>query len=203
MKPVVISTPGDEPRELTVLEALFASGIERYHVRKPGWTAERLRLWLAEWPAAWRQRVVLHHHHELVARLGIGGRHWPDDGAAPAVPDDRSFNSRSCHSLKSLRDAAGHYDAVFFSPVFPSLSKPGVGPVPAADLAAVSTWLAARTDAERRTRVLALGGITAATAPQALNLGFDSVALLGAIWQAADPVQAYTRLLTLPSRHAA
>jgi thiamine-phosphate pyrophosphorylase len=203
MKPVVISPPGDELRELAVLGALFAAGLERYHVRKPGWTAGQLHQWLADWPETWRRRVVLHLHHELVARLGLGGRHWPDDGTSPGQPETDGFASRSCHNLKSLCEAAGRYDAVFFSPVFPSLSKPGHGPVPAAELSKVTAWLAARGTAARRPRVLALGGVTAVTAPQALALGFDAVAVLGTIWQAADPVQAYIQLSTLPARHAA
>jgi thiamine-phosphate pyrophosphorylase len=206
MKPVVISPADHDTREPTVLGRLLETGLERYHVRKPGWTLEQLSRLLAPWPRAWRARVVLHHHHELVAQLGLGGRHWPGDDADPAAsapPAPDGLTSRSCHDLAILRAALGRFDAVFFGPVFPSLSKPGHGLRPETDFAAVSALLAARTPTERRTRVLALGGITAATAPRALALGFDGVAVLGAIWQAADPVRAFAEISSSPARHAA
>jgi thiamine-phosphate pyrophosphorylase len=204
MKPVVISPAGHDPRETALLGGLFAAGLERYHVRKPGWTRGQLQSFLRPWPCAWRARVVLHHHHELVAPLGLGGRHWRDDGTAPASPDrDGGITSRSCHDPGTLRAALGHFDAVFFGPLFPSLSKPGHGPLSEPDLAAMAALLAARTAHERRTRVLALGGLTTATAPHARALGFEGVAVLGAIWQAADPVRAYVELSCCATRHAA
>ncbi len=203
MKPVVISPADHDPREPGVLGGLFAAGLERYHVRKPDWTCARLKSLLSSWPSEWRARIVLHQHHELVAPLGLGGRHWRDDDTAPAAPEGDRFTSRSCHDLATLRDALGRFDAVFFGPVFPSVSKPGHGPLPETDLAAVSALLTERNAAGRRTRVLALGGITATTAPRARALGFDEVAVLGAIWQAADPVQAFAELQDSPTRHAA
>jgi thiamine monophosphate synthase len=39
--------------------------------------------------------------------------------------------------------------------------------------------------------------------PHCRALGFDGVAVLGAIWQAADPVRAFVRLQTTLHRHAA
>jgi thiamine-phosphate pyrophosphorylase len=217
MKLVVISPEHDEPRERAVLGELFAAGLERYHVRKPDWSREKLETWLRALPAEWRARVVVHTHHELVAPLGLRGVHFRDENPvgcelarAAGVPasgrptqTNRSFISRSCHDLATLRVAFGRYDSVFFGPVFPSLSKPGYGPSEKFSAAAISSLLVARTAADRRTTVLALGGITAETAPRALALGFDGVAVLGAIWQAVDPVRALTELQSSLVCHAA
>jgi len=178
-----------------VLEDLFAAGLERYHVRKPNWSRDQLQAWLRVLPVAWRPHVVLHQHHELVALLGLGGRHWRDDATAPPAPTaEGKLTSRSCHELATLREAFGHYDVVLFAPVFPSLSKPGHGPRDNLSFDELSSLLANRTAAERGTHVLALGGITAVTAPRALALGFDGVAALGSIWQADDPVRAFAEL---------
>ena len=173
-------------------------------------------------------------------------------------PTRPTFTSRSCHDLAALRAALGHYDSVFFGPVFPSISKPGYatdltvqvergvpglrsvsegGPArsskkedfsasgrprqgfggftkrnqPAIALATVgrrvtpneiSSLLKSRTSNERRTAVLALGGITAARLPQIRALGFDGVAVLGAIWQAADPVAAFCEIQDAVYAHA-
>src|SRR5947209_3397705 len=87
MKLVVISPEHNDPREIAVLAALLAAGLERYHVRKPHWSAAQLETWLRMLPSEWRSRLVLHSHHELVATLGLGGRHWRDDGIGRVIPN--------------------------------------------------------------------------------------------------------------------
>jgi thiamine-phosphate pyrophosphorylase len=194
MQLVVISPEGDDPREHAVLGELFATGLERYHVRKPRASATELETWIQRVPVLWRPRLVLHQHHELVSEFGLGGRHWKDEPNAPSSRMGRGLISRSCHDLPRLRTALGTYDSVFFGPVFASLSKPGYGPTNAQIGEDLSTILHTRTAAERRTAVLAIGGISVDTAPRALALGFDGVAVLGAVWQAADPVGAFREL---------
>ena len=204
MKLVVISPVHDDRREIAVLGGLFAAGLERYHVRKPHASATKLAAWLGAIPAEWRARIVLHQHHELVDQFGLGGRHWRDDAAAPPSPlRAGKVASRSCHDFPTLRAALGHYDSVFFGPAFPSVSKPGHGPREGISFDEISALLAARTADERRTRVLALGGITAKNAPRALALGFDGVAVLGAIWQATVPARAFAKLQDSLACHAA
>lgn len=207
MKLVVISPEALESRESEVLAGLFARGLERYHVRKPHVTRPALAAWLAELPAEWRRRIVLHQHHELVDTLGLGGRH-DRDGVGRVIPyppsrrlrmpdercvkDNTPYLSRSCHDLPGLRTALGAYDAVFFSPVFPSLSKPGYGPHGDYSTDDLSSLLGSRSLEERRTTVLALGGVTANRVARCRELGFDGIAVLGALWQAPDPVRAFT-----------
>jgi thiamine-phosphate pyrophosphorylase len=193
VKLIVISPEQEDTREIEVLGALFAAGLERYHVRKPAWSAARLGGWLRELPAAWRPRLVLHAHHSWVGEFGLAGRHWKDDGGAPAAPG-AGFTSRSCHDLPTLRSALGSYTSVFFGPLFHGLSKPGRGPAAAADLAGLACLLARRSPEERRTAVIGLGGITVRHVPRCLELGCDGAALLGAIWNAQDPVAAYASL---------
>ncbi len=187
---VVVSPEHEDARELPVLLALFAAGLERYHVRKPSWPAGRLQAWLERVPAAWRPRLVLHHHHELCDTLGLGGRHWPE-ATAPVRPPAGPLRSRSCHDLAGLRASLGAYDSVFFGPVFESISKPGHGPRPDLSLDQLSRVLRSRPRDDRRTLVLALGGVTVARLPALRALGFDGAAVLGAIWQAEDPVAAF------------
>ena len=204
MKLVVVSPADADPREPAVQAALFAAGLERYHLRKPDWSLAETATWLRALPAEWRPRLVLHRHHELVAELGLGGCHWRDDASAPATPPPNAgLASRSCHDFATLRTALGCYDSVFFGPVFPSISKPGRGPRGDFSPRELAALLSRRASAERRTTVLALGGITPENAPRCRDLGFDGVAVLGAIWQAADPVRAFGQLQNALHRHAA
>ena len=216
MRLVVISTDGDEPREIAVLMALFAAGLERYHVRKPKWPKEKLAAWLKELPTRWRARLVLHQHHDLVAELGLGGRHWRDDGSVlleppassenPFEPEQpgsiRGFTSRACHDLPSLDAVLGRYDAALLGPIYPSISKEGRRPDGAIALPELHHVLRHRTDKQKRTEVIALGGLTAANAPRCRDFGFDGVATLGAVWKAADPVRAYQEIRSAILHHA-
>jgi thiamine-phosphate pyrophosphorylase len=192
---VVISPPDDRADERALCCALFEAGVERYHLRKPAWTEAVTAAWLESLPEAWRRRVVLHTHHGLARELGAGGVHFRDDGAAPdAAATFVGFTSRSCHDVTGVQAALGRHHAVLMGPLFPSHSKPGYGPLPSRARDELRTLLVTRTQAQRTTEVIAIGGISAAVLNQCAALGFDGAAVLGALWDAPDPVAAFLDL---------
>jgi thiamine-phosphate pyrophosphorylase len=202
MKLVVLSPPDDRVSEQEIVRALFEAGLVRYHLRKPAWSAERTAGLLESLPPTWRRRVILHCHHEMVRSLGAGGVHFRDADHAPEDPAVQrgagGFASRSCHDVRTVRAALGQYDAVFICPVFASLSKPGYGPMPPHVRDELRDLLAARTT-QQSTEVVALGGVTAQTLTDCHRLGFDGAAVLGAVWDAPDPVSAFVTLNTASS----
>jgi thiamine-phosphate pyrophosphorylase len=201
MRIVVISPESADPREVPAMEGLFAAGLERYHVRKPSWTEPELERWLRALPVGWRPRIVLHQHHSLVPTLGLGGRH--EKGESQRAEGA----SRSCHDLPSLRRHMRSFEQVMFGPVFPSLTKAGYGPAadfPWTELRAV---LRSRDD-PGGARVLAIGGVTAGRLERCAELGFDGAAVMGAVWNEADPVREFTAIVAASenlgaTRHAA
>ncbi|HXQ82070.1 MAG TPA: thiamine phosphate synthase [Opitutaceae bacterium] len=203
MQIVVISPESRDPREVPAMKRFFAEGLERYHVRKPSWTARELEAWLRLLPGEWRPRMILHEHHSLVEELGLGGRH--DKDTAPGGRPPPGGSSRSCHDLPSLRRHLMAYDSVLFGPVFPSLSKPGYGPP--ADFPWYELWALMRQ--RRRTavagfpgpaRVLAIGGITVPRLARCFEIGFDGAAVLGAVWNDSDPARAFERIRNAAAR---
>jgi thiamine-phosphate pyrophosphorylase len=233
MKIVLISPPDERPNEIAIVETLFAAGLERYHLRKPGWKSAQVALWLESMPARWRGRIVLHSHSrvgsglalpdanhrgkvwkpsqgfhfdDLAACFRVGGIHFRDDGNAPEDPTPRvpsgCLTSRSCHDVAAVKAALGRYDSIFFGPVFPSLSKPGYGPAPKHVLDALGSVLATRGSVEKRTKIFAIGGVTAQRLHDCHTLGFDGVAILGAVWNAADPVAAFLQFQSASCRGA-
>lgn len=77
----------------------------------------------------------------------------------------------------------------FLSPIYGSISKPGYeAAFPDAD--ALASALAGA-----RYPVLALGGVTPDKFEELRELGFAGAALLGAVWQAPDPVAAFEAAL--------
>jgi thiamine-phosphate pyrophosphorylase len=196
---IVISPEAEDPREAAVLPQLLAAGLAGYHLRKPGWGRDAVASLLRRLPADCHPRIVLHSHHELAAGFAVGGLHERDEPPGPprsATPESSQLSvdspgrlrSRAVHDLASLGTALSRYDRVLFSPVFPSLSKPGRVPgVPASELRRALLL-------PRRAEVFALGGVDATRIAACRELGFDGVAVLGAVWQATDPVQAHLGL---------
>ncbi|HZZ56986.1 MAG TPA: thiamine phosphate synthase [Opitutaceae bacterium] len=185
----VISPEGDRADEFAVLGELLRLGLKRYHVRKPGWSEERLARWIETADPAWRPRLVIHSHHRLAEAFGVGGVHGPELGAGQAAPG--LWRSRSCHSLPEVERAAreGACDSVFFSPVFASASKPGRKGFTGDEFARFAAWKRSRPAAALQ--VLALSGVTPERVTDCRRAGFDGVAVMGGIWNAVDPVRAF------------
>ena len=193
MKLIVISPEVEDAREPTVLASLFAAGLTSFHLRKPTWSREQLATYLRSVPVEFHPRIVLHSHHDLAAEFHVGGVH------NAIAPCSALFRSRAIHDLTALRASLDTYDRLLVSPIFPSFSKPGYGPssqFPEADLCAALAL-------PRRAEVIALGGIDASRIAACRELGFDGVAVLGAVWLASDPVRAYNDLQDSLHAHAA
>ncbi|WP_141012521.1 thiamine phosphate synthase [Nocardioides sambongensis] len=92
---------------------------------------------------------------------------------------------RSCHTVTAVAAAAAEGARwVTLSPFAASASKPGRGPALAPDALA----------GPHPVPVLALGGIDADNALDAVRAGADGVAVMGAVMRAADPASTVARL---------
>lgn len=171
---IVLSAPTFLTDEAYTISRLLDAGVYRLHMRKPGADAAQIAAILRSIPTHHHQRIVVHGHPELMQEFSIGGIH----GAH--IPHAHSC---SLHALTELVHAqAYHY--VFLSPIFPSISKKGYRPL---------FSLEECTGAVRRTQgtVIALGGVSPHTAPIARAAGFAGIAVLGAVWDAPEPVASY------------
>ena len=190
---VVISPESADPREVPAMEGFFAAGLERYHVRKTSWTEPELEAWLRALPVGWRARIVIHQHHGLAGVLGLGGRHEKGDSQRAEGA------SRSCHDLPSLQRYLRSFGQVMFGPVFPSLTKEGYGPAADFPWGELQAILKGRDD-RASASVLAIGGVTAGRLERCSELGFDGAAVMGAVWNEADPVRAFAEILDASGR---
>ncbi|MFD2785025.1 thiamine phosphate synthase [Hymenobacter rubripertinctus] len=191
---LLLTPPVPHPREQTILAQLLTAPVPpaRLHLRRPAWTRAQTAAWLQALPAAWLPRVVLHAHHELARELAVGGLHLPAaaraSGRRPPLPRGCTL-STALHTLAEVRNLAADYDYVLLSPLFDSLSKAGYAS--AFELPAVTAVLREVPAAS----VVALGGISARTLPLIRPAGFAGAAVLGAVWQAPDPVAAWQALV--------
>ena len=129
---------------------------------------------------------------ELAADVGADGVHLPvtaDVGAARRRLGAGALIGVSAHSILDVRKAAvAGADYVTLSPIFASASKPGYGP--ALGLAAIGE--AARFGIA----IVALGGVTAATAKECGDAGAAGIAVMGEIMRAVEAAKETKKILT-------
>ncbi|TVR43532.1 MAG: thiamine phosphate synthase [Planctomycetota bacterium] len=166
---VLVITPEQHlPGEQQALEGLLAAGA-RIHLRKPGLEAAALSHFLAALPDEARRGITLHGPRDVAEDLGCGGWHHPQASAGNELRGSRSWHR--------LSEPCAGVDYGLLSPIWPSTSKPGYGPMWTVEQLrhAAQTW---------PVPVYALGGVTPAHCTRARALGFAGVAVLGWLWQA-------------------
>ena len=84
---------------------------------------------------------------------------------------------QSCHSFNDVEAIDGKEEYCFLSPIFDSISKQGYKAN--FDKLELIEFL----KKERKTKVIALGGLTEENFSEVLELGFDGGAFLGSIWK--------------------
>ncbi|QHV93920.1 thiamine phosphate synthase [Spirosoma endbachense] len=103
--------------------------------------------------------------------------------------------STSIHNLQEWPLLAGQVELVFYSPIFPSISKPGYGP--SASLDTVAQQLKTiREESDNLPLLIGLGGIDENNVALVKQAGFDGAALMGALWQRTDPIAGFECIQT-------
>ncbi|GEP04627.1 thiamine phosphate synthase [Methylobacterium oxalidis] len=139
-------------------------------------------------------RLTIGRDAALAAALGADGVHLPG-GTGPAeieaarriLPADAlvGVSAHGPTDLSRARDGGADYATL--SPVFESVSKPGYGPA----LGAAGLVEACRLGIP----IVALGGVTPATAPLCRRAGATAVAAMGGLMRAPDPAGTARNLL--------
>lgn len=168
----------DEPAYIC---EILSRGWDKVHLRHPGASLRYMRNLIEAIPQSFHSRLRLHGHFELLNSFRLGGIQL--NGRCPRKPDNYTGPySRTCHSLREVAES-GECDYVTLSPIFDSISKAGYK-------AAFTKEEFKEIDKNRplfvNTKVVALGGINPDTAKEAVSLGFDGYAVLGALMTAPD-----------------
>ncbi len=160
-------------------ERLFAAGLRWLSLREKDLPADEqaaLARELATRARPWGATVTLHGDPALVLAAGAAGVHLPDGGdpaAARSLLGGRALIGLSAHGEEGLIAAGkGGADYATLSPVYPSQSKPGYGPL-------VGPEGLKRLAAASPVPVVALGGIDPGNAGECMDSGAAGVAVMG------------------------
>lgn len=182
---IVITIPEMFPGETEVVNTLFANGMQRLHLRKPGASEQEMAEWIGRIDLPFRQRIIVHDHHRLLRTMGLGGIHLnarnPEAPAWFSAEGQKRGSvtlSRSCHSLEEIAQWKGVCDYLFLSPIFDSISKGGY-----TSAFTRETLLQAYHDGLFSKPIYALGGVSADNIRSIYDYGFAGAAVIGSLWQ--------------------
>lgn len=185
---MVVTLPEILRDEARHVNALFAAGLQRLHLRKPGASEAALHALMNAVDERYYHRIAWHQSHHLAIRYGSKRLHFPEWMRLRYKADvwrllqmEQCVLSTSIHKPVPLPDC---FSYAFAGPVFDSISKQGYK---AGDAIATLFNNSAR---------VALGGITAANCSRLHVLGIESIAVSGAVWQTADPAAAFQKINT-------
>ena len=196
---MIITPEITHPYEIELIHAFFANGLSRLHLRKPLFTLTDYRNYLDQIDTKYHPGISIHGSFELLKEfpgLGIHITSRTREHEKFTEIIDRvsaSTCSTSFHSWNEIEGNQYPFDYVFISPVFDSISKKGYQA--AIDLSKVRQVKQEITSGkEKPPSIIALGGVDSTNIELLYKNGFDGAAVLGAVWESADPMVSFTQI---------
>ena len=201
MEIILFTQPDYWDYEQKVIERFFKAGLKILHIRKPEYSTEQMMEYIEKIPKKYRDRVVIHSHHELAVQYGLRGIHITEGHRKEKkllsikiffyrVFRPKLTISTSFHSLHSFRKVKRKYDYVILSPVFDSISKKDHKPP--FSLSNIQDTLA-----KTQYKVVGVGGMDEDKIQTAKQMGFYAVGVLGSIWKDDNPEEKLKRIMEL------
>lgn len=172
---IVISDPVAFSNEADLINQLFDAGMTIFHLRKPAMDKSDYARLISQIATPYHDRMALHQFHELVNDFpSIKRLHYPEQVRKEGfINVDGYTMSTSIHHLNDLEELKD-FDYIFYGPVFNSISKQGYIGLSTADLILPNK--------NSDLKIIGLGGIDCKKIQDVKLMGFDGIAVLGAIW---------------------
>ncbi len=194
---VIISTENLFQGEAELINQLMQTGDFNLHLRKKEAGERDLKKLLLKINPANYKRIIIHQHFTMEKEFALGGIHLPESERVnydEYVEEGHRMISTSIHNLKDFDALRKNYNYVFFSPVFPSISKANYIPIYSPEI--LNSELA---DINNKSNLVALGGISLENIDEIKQMGFGGCALLGSVWNNKAPVRYLQDFLKLSS----
>ncbi|MDO6490279.1 MULTISPECIES: thiamine phosphate synthase [unclassified Cellulophaga] len=188
---VLIAPEEDVPNEIEILHQLFNAGLQYYHLRKPFKDLKQHKEYLNKIKPEYYNRVIIHHHHELINSYNLKGIHFQEqkrrdtiDNATRYFKDLNMFGktiSSSFHDPEELNSCYFEFDYHLLSPVFNSISKKGY------------KGRGFNVNHINKT-IVGMGGVTAENLSKFNTLGYKGIGVLGGVWNSKNPLEAFKQI---------
>ncbi len=165
-------------KEENVIIGMLRNGLSHFHLRKPDLGINEFRKIILAIPAEFHNRLIIHSHFELLNEFNLKGFYITTaERDTISMPQGNYCKTTFANDFEELDSLDGQYDYFLMGPIFKSISKPNL------TIKFSHDYLRNEFNKRRlQSKVLAIGGIKEDSTEVAINYGFDSVVILGAIW---------------------
>jgi thiamine-phosphate pyrophosphorylase len=178
--------------EAGLINALFESGLQLLHIRKPSYHLEGIRNLLNTISKDFHPKIVLHSYYEFLEDFDLKGAHLPEKIRKESnISGIKNIVSTSFHTVEEITDNKANFEYAIFSPIFKSISKLGYSP--SSETKKMKSLLKSGKD-QIPFPVIGLGGITDRNVLQLQDMGFSGAACLGYIWEGSNPVERFKKI---------
>lgn len=196
---IIITPEINHPEETDLIHTFFANGLSKLHLRKPFFSLSDYRNFLNLIDKKLHSGISIHHHFSLLNEFpGLSAHITAQVRKEGKFTESINLSkpsmlSASFHSWNEIEENPYPFDYVFISPVFNSISKRGYKS--AIDLSAIGHVKQKMSLQNKKVpSIVALGGVNAVNMGILQQSGFDGAAVLGAIWEAEDPIASYIKI---------
>lgn len=184
---VGVTPPSLSDDQWTCLPTIFQAGLSLLYIRQAESPELKQRL-TSDVLGPYRDQIIVPFEMPRTAlRL-----HWKET-IRQQVPANSQAFSTSIHEISDWSIVRGKVKLVFYSPLFPSISKPEYRPTMTLAEHAVAVQHI-RRHFSALPALIGLGGIRVDTVRQVQDAGFDGAAVLGTLWGSSDPVETVHQL---------
>lgn len=200
MKTVLFSRKSKDASEPIMVTEMFHMGLDEFHLSKVHFGRKQLEDFLELIPVEYHNRIVLHTMHSLAIKHQLKGIHLYRQYRDRKITNVlRLYYLRmrypeiqfSCSSgkLANLYEDSNFITEIILSPVFDSVTKTSKGYQSAFGEQGLKHALA-----HTKFTVIAFGGVTVDKIEKVREMGFDGIALKGAVWKSKDPLGTFKRV---------
>lgn len=197
MKLIVYSIPYEISNEAKKINALFANGMEEFHLRKPGYSKSQYRNLIQSIKEEYHSKIVLHDFFSLTKKFGVKGVHVDSDSFNGlfgklyyySLTSKKKIQiTTSVNSFNELKKLPSLFTAAMLGPVFTKFSEQNVKEN-------YDFFELRKLVKDSKLPIYAMGGIDLNTKKNVERIGFHGVVLQSGIWKSDDIFNAFNAFL--------
>jgi thiamine-phosphate pyrophosphorylase len=199
MELVLITSAKKDDNEPQMVTQFFEAGLSTLHLRKPNFSTRQLTNYIEAIPEHFRNRIIIHSHHELIFKYNLKGIHFTEVHLSRKFAKWWFFRKLKAsgkkivmtRSYRKLSDVYNQeeipFDYYLIGTIYNNITNEFYSGFYEQGVNAALT--------KTNKLFIARGGINEITIEKTFKYGFKGAALNSQIWKAEDPFKRFLAIL--------